>query len=272
MKKKDIIKHIIRDEMPDTEQTRQNIHQLLDHTFENHSSVSNTTKPHTRMWVKRGLVTVMVFLIVFAMHIGMFDFGIHEQPDSSDPGIVEPGSIAPQPQKRGFMLLAYAAEMPESEASSTGSSPDILAENHTTVIKRGINGFLTMSEWVFINYVEIPDGFEEGQYILCFDQNNSDVEKYAVKGTENAAAFDSSMMEKSGDGWKFRLDTIDGGYSEGFIGLDDPLAVVTNGVSPAKIMLEVTFTDGEIESYTLTITPHKENDESPFVTFEISLD
>lgn len=256
MKGKKIIDYIVRADMPDMAEVKKNIHRELDDKLTTRLAEKNIFHHHSRKYARYGITVALIL----AINMGVFDFGNYGQP--SDPP--ESGSTIQTPLKRGSMLMAYAAE-----------SPNTISEK--VPIKRGINNMITISDtYIVTNRTDNARPFQMEKYTLFFETDNSDMKSYQVKSIANASHYMATISQVPGllEESVFSIQIMK--ESEIFYPSENEkssemLAVTTNGQKPVTLVIEVTFTDDEIEEYTLTLTP-KENPQSDFATFEISFD
>ena len=257
----------------------QNIEEIIETKTGVTLPVKNTPKYTTNKWVLKGATATMVVLLAFAFNFGLFDFGNHGQPGISPPGSENSGAVVQQPQKRGFALVAYAAESPEYLSNNLDVSPQ------QTTVKRGVDGFLTLDTMYHIER-DIVVGTESERYlqsyILYLNINSNDIKDCAVKSTNNARLIDFGTGIAMVNDEVIEIEALENNkiveaignrvWYERYGGQEGLFGIATDGKTPAIFLLEVTFTDGETETYTVTITPQKDNAESPVAKFEINLD
>ena len=226
----------------------------------------NTPKYATRKWVLRGATAAMIVLLAFAFNFGLFDFGNQGQPGISSPNSESSGAVVQQPQKRGFALVAYAAESPEYLSNNLDVSPQ------QTTVKRGVDGFLSLdTEEAAVLDIESKRYLQS--YILYLNVNGNDIKDCAVKLTNNARLIDFGIGITMVNDEIIEIEALeDKVWYERYGGQEGLFGIATDGINPAVLLLEITFIDGETETYTVTLTPQKDNAESSVAKFEINLD
>ena len=254
---KEVLSEVNKSDVPDT-------WDKIEKNISNGSGQSkNVRSRRSRRFITGGIAIAAAFCLIFG-GIGIYDGFINS--DVSKGGA---------DKERGFVLEAYADTGEES-----------------TKITKGEEGTISLTgSSLTMGYVTEGEDFQSSmEYVVLLKAGGKDYKEYAIKSVENGSEIsvdgtpdaNGRSVHVSGSNYSVEIDSPvsedengetvysasvivnadeDDDFGEEGDGNSDVFAISSDGSKVVTVIIEVTYTDGETEEFTLTLTP-KENTEN----------